>query len=298
MRDGVAVVEVTLRVYQFRHPTTSCQSVNARERTSTTWSVELAKCSRPGRRGIDPSLQVLVPLGDDPGRITADHRIGRDVAGHDGVAPDVGSRADRPPRQDHRADAQERSRLDVHRSRVPHRLIDDGDVWRAIVVIGVADEDPRATQHLGPDRDLSDAGDDESGPEARAVTDSQPRLVPASVVLVDDGQPGSWTDVDVGAHVNALRAGDGGRLDDPAARPEAGERRSARGACVHGDLHPPVTLSTGHQWQDGPPMVPESERELVRRRCESVLRQNWREGTRSQDGQQYAFSCPSPGRYP
>jgi hypothetical protein len=46
------------------------------------------------------------------------------------------------------------------------------------------------------------------------------------------------------------------------------------------------------------PMLAESEPELIRARCESVLRQNWREGTRASDGQPYAFSCPSPGRYP
>jgi hypothetical protein len=45
-------------------------------------------------------------------------------------------------------------------------------------------------------------------------------------------------------------------------------------------------------------MLAESERELLRRRSEFVLRQNWREGTRPEDGQPYAFSCPSPGRYP
>jgi hypothetical protein len=45
-------------------------------------------------------------------------------------------------------------------------------------------------------------------------------------------------------------------------------------------------------------MLAESERELIRRRCEAVLRQNWREGTRPADGQAFAFSCPSPGRYP
>ena len=45
-------------------------------------------------------------------------------------------------------------------------------------------------------------------------------------------------------------------------------------------------------------MLAESEPELVRRRCQSVLRQNWREGTRARDGHPYAFTCPSPGRYP
>jgi Mannosylglycerate hydrolase MGH1-like glycoside hydrolase domain len=45
-------------------------------------------------------------------------------------------------------------------------------------------------------------------------------------------------------------------------------------------------------------MLAESERELIGRRCETVLRQNWREGTRAWDGQPFAFTCPSPGRYP
>ena len=45
-------------------------------------------------------------------------------------------------------------------------------------------------------------------------------------------------------------------------------------------------------------MVPESQRELVRQRCESVLRQNWREGIRPGDRLAFAYTCPSPGRYP
>jgi hypothetical protein len=45
-------------------------------------------------------------------------------------------------------------------------------------------------------------------------------------------------------------------------------------------------------------MVPESQRELIRRRCESVLRQNWREGIRASDRLAFAYTCPSPGRYP
>jgi hypothetical protein len=48
----------------------------------------------------------------------------------------------------------------------------------------------------------------------------------------------------------------------------------------------------------GDGMVPESQGELVRRRCESVLRQNWREGIRSGDRLAFAYTCPSPGRYP
>jgi Mannosylglycerate hydrolase MGH1-like glycoside hydrolase domain len=48
----------------------------------------------------------------------------------------------------------------------------------------------------------------------------------------------------------------------------------------------------------GDGMVPESQRELIRRRCESVLRQNWREGVRPGDRLAFAYTCPSPGRYP
>ena len=45
-------------------------------------------------------------------------------------------------------------------------------------------------------------------------------------------------------------------------------------------------------------MLPESQRELIRRRCEYVLRQNWREGIRTGDRLAFAYTCPSPGRYP
>jgi hypothetical protein len=45
-------------------------------------------------------------------------------------------------------------------------------------------------------------------------------------------------------------------------------------------------------------MLAESQRDLVRDRCEAVLRQNWREGTRASDGTRFAYTCPSPGRYP
>ena len=45
-------------------------------------------------------------------------------------------------------------------------------------------------------------------------------------------------------------------------------------------------------------MLPESQRELIRRRCESVLRQNWREGIRPVDRLAFAYTCPSPRRYP
>ena len=37
---------------------------------------------------------------------------------------------------------------------------------------------------------------------------------------------------------------------------------------------------------------------LIRRRCEAVLRGNWREGVRAGDGVPYAYTCPSPGHYP
>jgi hypothetical protein len=45
-------------------------------------------------------------------------------------------------------------------------------------------------------------------------------------------------------------------------------------------------------------MLAESKIDLVRRQCESVLRQNWREGTRAADGVPFAYTCPSPGHYP
>jgi mannosylglycerate hydrolase MGH1-like protein len=45
-------------------------------------------------------------------------------------------------------------------------------------------------------------------------------------------------------------------------------------------------------------MVAESERDLIRRRCESVLRRSWREGVRRHDRVAFAYTCPSPGRYP
>ncbi|HWF34200.1 MAG TPA: hypothetical protein VG295_02485 [Solirubrobacteraceae bacterium] len=32
--------------------------------------------------------------------------------------------------------------------------------------------------------------------------------------------------------------------------------------------------------------------------CESILRQNWREGHRKADGTPFAYTCPSPGHYP
>jgi hypothetical protein len=45
-------------------------------------------------------------------------------------------------------------------------------------------------------------------------------------------------------------------------------------------------------------MLAESQLELVRERCRSVLAQNWREGTRAADGVPFAYTCPSPGHYP
>jgi hypothetical protein len=45
-------------------------------------------------------------------------------------------------------------------------------------------------------------------------------------------------------------------------------------------------------------MLAESERRLIRRHCERVLSQNWREGTRPADGARFGYTCPSPRRYP
>jgi hypothetical protein len=38
--------------------------------------------------------------------------------------------------------------------------------------------------------------------------------------------------------------------------------------------------------------------QLVRSRCEAVLRENWHEGVRSGDGAEFAYTSPSPGHYP
>ena len=45
-------------------------------------------------------------------------------------------------------------------------------------------------------------------------------------------------------------------------------------------------------------MLAESERALVRQRCESVLRQNWREGTRPEDGQRIRVQLSQRGAVP
>ncbi|MGA2013808.1 MAG: hypothetical protein ABSH51_25205 [Solirubrobacteraceae bacterium] len=45
-------------------------------------------------------------------------------------------------------------------------------------------------------------------------------------------------------------------------------------------------------------MVTESLGDLVRTRSEAVLRANWREGRRASDGVPFAYTCPSPTRYP
>jgi hypothetical protein len=45
-------------------------------------------------------------------------------------------------------------------------------------------------------------------------------------------------------------------------------------------------------------MLVEQDIAPIRRRCEAVLRKNWREGTRRRDGVPFAYTCPSPGHYP
>jgi hypothetical protein len=47
-----------------------------------------------------------------------------------------------------------------------------------------------------------------------------------------------------------------------------------------------------------PAALPTSETELVRVRCEAVLRRNWHEGVRAGDGVPFAYTSPSPGHYP
>ena len=44
-------------------------------------------------------------------------------------------------------------------------------------------------------------------------------------------------------------------------------------------------------------MATDAEIELIRARCEAVLRSNWREGVRARDGLAFAYTCPSPGHY-
>jgi hypothetical protein len=45
-------------------------------------------------------------------------------------------------------------------------------------------------------------------------------------------------------------------------------------------------------------MTTDSELQTIRDLCHTVLRQNWREGVRASDGVPFAYTCPSPGRYP
>ncbi len=45
-------------------------------------------------------------------------------------------------------------------------------------------------------------------------------------------------------------------------------------------------------------MAADPQPHMVRDRCEAILRQNWREGVRASDGTRYAYTCPSPHRYP
>jgi hypothetical protein len=45
-------------------------------------------------------------------------------------------------------------------------------------------------------------------------------------------------------------------------------------------------------------MLAEEDAITVRERCETTLRQNWREGVRSADGLRFAYTSPSPGHYP
>ncbi|HEX4008603.1 MAG TPA: hypothetical protein VHX62_01260 [Solirubrobacteraceae bacterium] len=45
-------------------------------------------------------------------------------------------------------------------------------------------------------------------------------------------------------------------------------------------------------------MLAQSQRDLIHQRCEVILRQNWREGVSRRDGSPFAYTCPSPARYP
>jgi hypothetical protein len=50
--------------------------------------------------------------------------------------------------------------------------------------------------------------------------------------------------------------------------------------------------------QDADPVLVEHDIAAVRSRCEEVLEENWREGTRDGDGVPFAYTCPSPVHYP
>ncbi|MHB1834921.1 MAG: MGH1-like glycoside hydrolase domain-containing protein [Solirubrobacteraceae bacterium] len=43
---------------------------------------------------------------------------------------------------------------------------------------------------------------------------------------------------------------------------------------------------------------PESDHDLLRKRCEAVLSSSWHEGTLTPSGPPFAYTCPSPGHYP
>ena len=45
-------------------------------------------------------------------------------------------------------------------------------------------------------------------------------------------------------------------------------------------------------------MLADGDTSTIRQMCETTLRQNWREGVRSSDRVQFAYTCPSPGHYP
>jgi hypothetical protein len=45
-------------------------------------------------------------------------------------------------------------------------------------------------------------------------------------------------------------------------------------------------------------MTTDSELQTIRELCQIVLRKNWREGVRASDGVPFAYTRPSPGRYP
>jgi hypothetical protein len=48
-----------------------------------------------------------------------------------------------------------------------------------------------------------------------------------------------------------------------------------------------------------PPLMPTAAQlRRIAEECDRVLRQNWREGTRTSDGVPFHYTCPSPGHYP
>src|ERR1700733_13587182 len=80
-------------------------------------------------------------------------------------------------------------------------------------------------------------------------------------------------------------------------------RRTPRGRAARGPRQVRTSLPSPHRPitsvdRMAGPVTTDSELQTIRDLCHAVLRQNWREGVRASDGVPFAYTCPSPGRYP